>query len=313
MNRRARQTDYSGPPHYLAANYASRTMRWSGPSCAFFVFFHLADLTWGVQPGPRDLGARARSTPTSSPPSAAGGHRLLRTRRWSPSDPPLSRGLVDVPEPGINHPRFNQWRRYSGVGLAVHRHRKHRHAAGRALRSGSEADMTNSTPRPPRPHRREVGEPQVQPTGWSTPPTSGSSRSSWSAPAWPGPPPPPPSASWVTTSRLHLPRLPRRAHSISAQGGINAAKNYHNDGDSVHRLFYDTSRAATTGAGRPTSTASPTSRSTSSTRPPPRGSPSPASTEASSTTAPSAAPRCPGPSTPGARPASNSCSAPIRR
>ena len=33
---------------------------------------------------------------------------------------------------------------------------------------------------------------------------------------------------------------PRRAHSIAAQGGINAAKNYHNDGDSVSRLFYDT-------------------------------------------------------------------------
>jgi succinate dehydrogenase / fumarate reductase flavoprotein subunit len=33
---------------------------------------------------------------------------------------------------------------------------------------------------------------------------------------------------------------PRRAHSIAAQGGINAAKNYHNDGDSVWRLFYDT-------------------------------------------------------------------------
>jgi succinate dehydrogenase / fumarate reductase, flavoprotein subunit len=33
---------------------------------------------------------------------------------------------------------------------------------------------------------------------------------------------------------------PRRAHSIAAQGGINAAKNYHNDGDSVFRLFYDT-------------------------------------------------------------------------
>ncbi|MBO3732257.1 fumarate reductase/succinate dehydrogenase flavoprotein subunit [Glycomyces niveus] len=32
----------------------------------------------------------------------------------------------------------------------------------------------------------------------------------------------------------------RRAHSIAAQGGINAAKNYRNDGDSVHRLFYDT-------------------------------------------------------------------------
>ena len=33
---------------------------------------------------------------------------------------------------------------------------------------------------------------------------------------------------------------PRRAHSIAAQGGINSAKNYQNDGDSVYRLFYDT-------------------------------------------------------------------------
>ena len=33
---------------------------------------------------------------------------------------------------------------------------------------------------------------------------------------------------------------PRRAHSIAAQGGINAAKNYQNDGDSVYRLYYDT-------------------------------------------------------------------------
>src|SRR6201981_1021676 len=33
---------------------------------------------------------------------------------------------------------------------------------------------------------------------------------------------------------------PRRAHSIAAQGGINAAKNYQNDGASIYRLFYDT-------------------------------------------------------------------------
>src|SRR5260370_30730746 len=33
---------------------------------------------------------------------------------------------------------------------------------------------------------------------------------------------------------------PRRAHSIAAQGGINAAKNYQNDGDSIYLLFYDT-------------------------------------------------------------------------
>ena len=36
----------------------------------------------------------------------------------------------------------------------------------------------------------------------------------------------------------------RRAHSIAAQGGINAAKNYQNDGDSTYRLFYDTIKVA---------------------------------------------------------------------
>jgi succinate dehydrogenase / fumarate reductase flavoprotein subunit len=39
---------------------------------------------------------------------------------------------------------------------------------------------------------------------------------------------------------LLLPGFSRRAHSIAAQGGINAAKNYQNDGDSIYRLFYDT-------------------------------------------------------------------------
>src|SRR5580700_10585822 len=42
----------------------------------------------------------------------------------------------------------------------------------------------------------------------------------------------------VETFSFHV--SPRRAHSIAAQGGINAAKNYQNDGDSVYRLFYDT-------------------------------------------------------------------------
>lgn len=48
---------------------------------------------------------------------------------------------------------------------------------------------------------------------------------------------------------------PRRAHSIAAQGGINAAKNYQNDGDSVFRLFYDTVKGEITGAVKPTFTA----------------------------------------------------------
>ena len=42
----------------------------------------------------------------------------------------------------------------------------------------------------------------------------------------------------VTNVCIH--DTPRRAHSVAAQGGINAAKNYQNDGDSIERLFYDT-------------------------------------------------------------------------
>src|SRR5678815_5850157 len=46
---------------------------------------------------------------------------------------------------------------------------------------------------------------------------------------------------------------PRRAHSIAAQGGINAAKNYQNDGDSIRRLFYDTITVSYTHLTLPTS------------------------------------------------------------
>jgi succinate dehydrogenase / fumarate reductase flavoprotein subunit len=44
---------------------------------------------------------------------------------------------------------------------------------------------------------------------------------------------------------------PRRAHSIAAQGGINAAKNYQNDGDSTYRLFYDTVKGGDYDQGKP--------------------------------------------------------------
>src|ERR1700761_3333862 len=49
----------------------------------------------------------------------------------------------------------------------------------------------------------------------------------------------PAEAGWHVKSYCYQ-DSPRRAHSIAAQGGINAAKNYRNDGDSIYRLFYDT-------------------------------------------------------------------------
>lgn len=48
MNRRARPVGYRSPRDYVAANFASRTMRWTGVIVALFVVFHLLDLTWGT-------------------------------------------------------------------------------------------------------------------------------------------------------------------------------------------------------------------------------------------------------------------------
>ncbi|HDH03636.1 MAG TPA: succinate dehydrogenase cytochrome b subunit, partial [Actinobacteria bacterium] len=47
-NLKARGTSYQSPRDYLAANYASRTMRWSGTIVLLFLAWHLADLTWGI-------------------------------------------------------------------------------------------------------------------------------------------------------------------------------------------------------------------------------------------------------------------------
>lgn len=49
MNARARPTRYQSPRHYIAANFASRSMRWTGIIVFLFLLWHLADFTWGVE------------------------------------------------------------------------------------------------------------------------------------------------------------------------------------------------------------------------------------------------------------------------
>ena len=94
----------------------------------------------------------------------------------------------------------------------------------------------------PKPARsRRAGTPASSRPSWSTRPTAASTRSSWSAPVSPAAPP----GATLAEQGYHVTQFcfqdsPRRAHSVAAQGGINAAKNYRNDGDSVYRLFYDT-------------------------------------------------------------------------
>ena len=120
MNRRARPDEYQGPRNYLAANYASRTMRWSGTIFGAFLLFHLADLTWGIQPAAPETWERGEvyanfvATFSRAPVTIfyvvamvlLGLH--LYHGAWS-----MFQSL------GINHPRFNAARRVFAVGLAI--------------------------------------------------------------------------------------------------------------------------------------------------------------------------------------------------
>lgn len=117
MNRRARPTNYKGGRNYAAANYAARTMRWSGVIVGAFVLFHLMDLTWGtanpdfVRGEPyQNLVASFQRTPVAIVYIVA--NLLLGVHifhgAWS-----MFQSL------GWNNPRFNPWRRWFAVGFAA--------------------------------------------------------------------------------------------------------------------------------------------------------------------------------------------------
>lgn len=119
MNHRARADDYSGPRNYVAANYASRTMRVSGSIFIAFLLFHLADFTWGIQPAAPEAWERGHvyanfiETFNRWPVTAfyvlamilLGIH--LYHGAWS-----MFQSL------GMNNPRFNKWRRFIATGIS---------------------------------------------------------------------------------------------------------------------------------------------------------------------------------------------------
>lgn len=118
MNRRARPVGYQSERDYLAANFAARTMRWTGIIVALFVIYHLLDLTWGVaNPGGRWDGEAYENVVQSLTrwPVALfyvlGNVALayhLYHGTWS-----LFQSM------GWNKPRFNIWRKYAAVAVAL--------------------------------------------------------------------------------------------------------------------------------------------------------------------------------------------------
>ena len=117
MNRRARPVKYQSKRDYVAADFAARTMRWTGVIVLLFLVWHLADLTWGwVNPDfvrgevYRNLDASLSRIPVAIlyivANIALGIHLFHGT--WS-----LFQSL------GWNNPRFNAWRRGLATGIAT--------------------------------------------------------------------------------------------------------------------------------------------------------------------------------------------------
>ena len=118
-NQRARGTTGYDERTYLAANYASRTMRWTGVIIVLYIVFHLADLTWGwsaVNPDfvrgevYQNVIATLERWPVFLIYVAAQGALALHVWHgaWS-----LFQSV------GVNNPKFNHWRRNFATGLAT--------------------------------------------------------------------------------------------------------------------------------------------------------------------------------------------------
>jgi succinate dehydrogenase / fumarate reductase cytochrome b subunit len=117
MNHRSRPVKYASQRAYIAANFAARTMRWTGVIVLLFVLFHLSDLTWGFL----------------NPDFVRGDvyHNMVQSMSFPPSAifyvlANLALGLhlyhgswSLFQSMGINNPRFNHWRRYFAVAFAV--------------------------------------------------------------------------------------------------------------------------------------------------------------------------------------------------
>ncbi|CAN5253562.1 succinate dehydrogenase cytochrome b subunit [soil metagenome] len=117
MNHRARTEKYQSSRDYVVANFASRTMRWSGVIVGLFVIFHLADLTWGTANPDFERGApyhnmvESFERPVVALASIVANIALglhIFHGAWS-----MFQSL------GWNNPRFNRWRLSFARGFAA--------------------------------------------------------------------------------------------------------------------------------------------------------------------------------------------------
>ena len=118
MNRRARPVGYASKRDYVAADFAARTMRWTGIIVLLFIVFHLLDITFGVASTPEWESGEVYGNVVASfsrwpvavfyiVANVALGYHLYHGA-WS-----LFQSL------GLNHRRFNRWRQWFAVAFAA--------------------------------------------------------------------------------------------------------------------------------------------------------------------------------------------------
>ena len=254
INKKARPQEYQSKRDYVAADFASRTMRWTGIIVLLYLVFHLMDLTWGnanaqfVRGDPYNNLVYSLQRPAVAAVYVIANIALafhLYHGAWS-----MFQSM------GVNNPRINKLRRI--VRNRVRRPHPRRqpqlpdpragacHEAevpahrtrDRTVQGGLTMALDSKIPAGPleekwdnhkfdiklvNPANKRRFDIIVVGTG-----LAGASAAASLAEL----------GYNVKVVTFH--DSPRRAHSIAAQGGINAAKNYKNDGDSVYRLFYDT-------------------------------------------------------------------------
>jgi len=117
MNRRARPERYRSKRDYVVADFAARTMRWTGVIVLLFLVYHLADLTWGwVNPAPAGSTPYEKVIASFSVPAVAAFYLVanlalgfhLYHGTWS-----LFQSM------GWNNRRFNHWRRTLAIAFTV--------------------------------------------------------------------------------------------------------------------------------------------------------------------------------------------------
>jgi succinate dehydrogenase / fumarate reductase, cytochrome b subunit len=117
MNRKARPDAYRSKRDFVAADFAARTMRWTGVIVLLFVVYHLADFTWGwVNPAPEGATVYEKVVASFSNPAISAFYLFANVALGVH----LYHGVWSLFQSmGWNNRRFNHWRRYLAVGFTV--------------------------------------------------------------------------------------------------------------------------------------------------------------------------------------------------